>query len=544
MWINKKFFSEISDDFDFKNIKTKKELFNVNDKKSNKEKKILKIETKISEEKKNEEKSLILNEMKRIGIEKLPYSYSSLKQFIDSETMNIHYNKHYKGYVKKLNDALSKKSYGDVDLEKIIKNISRYNKTIRNNAGGAFNHALFWNMLSPTPKKLEGELKEKIEKTFGSVNEFKTKFEDAAKKRFGSGWAWLVLTKKGNLKIMSTPNQDNPLMNVIRNGGFPILGLDLWEHSYYLKYKNERDKYIKNFWEVVNWDFVSKMYEMKTNTNLIESIFSKMALNESSSQGCTMEQDKMIQSIFNKNEEVKWIYMKGVNKILKSVFTDNWYEKGEYSEGSMSGVYDLETEGRSILNKMNTNYSAFCILLVDINRVLTALNRPKIKISNVSPQEQIKQTFLFVKLIDEFKTRIFNKESETFRKIIAKLTKTNELGENIEILTVKRMKPVFGKENVKKIGEFGSNKDAIEGVDVEVVDKDGKLMTAQVKSFSRYSEKDGKIIIFDVPNVKKYKTDWICFTNKNKTLVFKNTNIEIINGNYTIDSENLLYELN
>lgn len=231
---------------------------------------ILKVENLIKEQAKEEEKKFVLLEMKRIGIEKLPYSYSALKPFIDSETMNIHYNKHYKGYVEKLNKALAKKDYGDIELDQIIRTINRFPKEIRNNAGGAFNHALFWKMLSPKPQKCQGELLDKITKRFGSYAQFKKKFETAAKSRFGSGWVWLVMTKSNNLKIVTTPNQDNPLMNVIRNGGFPILGLDLWEHAYYLKYQNKRDEYISNFWNVVNWDFVSGLYEMKNKTNLLD----------------------------------------------------------------------------------------------------------------------------------------------------------------------------------------------------------------------------------------------------------------------------------
>ncbi len=199
------------------------------------EERVLTINKELLKEEKNLSKNILLTEMKKIGIEKLPYSYSSLSKFIDSETMSIHYNKHYKGYVEKLNKALSKKDYGDLELEKIIKSISRFDKTIRNNAGGAFNHALFWKMLSPKPVKISSELSEKIDKNFGSFEKFKTQFEEVAKERFGSGWVWLVLTKRNTLKIMSTPNQDNPLMNIIDGGGYPILGLDLWEHAYYLK---------------------------------------------------------------------------------------------------------------------------------------------------------------------------------------------------------------------------------------------------------------------------------------------------------------------
>ena len=220
------------------------------------EQKIKELETVILGNHVLKEQRLLITEMKKIGIEKLPYSYSALKQFIDPETMEFHYNKHYKGYVDKLNDALSKKKYGDLELIQIIKTIDRFDKTIRNNAGGAFNHALFWNMLSPKPTKLKGELYQKIIKQYGSFPTFKKEFEKIAKERFGSGWVWLIITSKNTLKIMSTPNQDNPLMNVIEGGGFPILGLDLWEHAYYLKYRNKRDEYIVNFWKVVNWDFV------------------------------------------------------------------------------------------------------------------------------------------------------------------------------------------------------------------------------------------------------------------------------------------------
>jgi Fe-Mn family superoxide dismutase len=224
----------------------------------------------ISQDKKGYQDFLI-TEMKRIGIEKLPYSYSSLKNFIDSKTMDVHYNKHYKTYVKKLNDALSKKDYGDVELEEIVKSISKYNTTVRNNAGGAFNHAMFWKMLSPKKQKVEGEVIEKIKKDFGNINEFKKEFEETAKDRFGSGWVWLVLTKNNKLKIMSTPNQDNPLMNDIK-GGYPLLGLDVWEHAYYLKYQNKRDEYIKNFWDVVNWEFVNELYQLRTKKEVKESI--------------------------------------------------------------------------------------------------------------------------------------------------------------------------------------------------------------------------------------------------------------------------------
>jgi len=205
-----------------------------------------------------------INEMRTIGIDRLPYSYSAIRRFIDPETMKFHYQKHYKGYVKKLNSALRKKDYGDVELIDIVKQISRYNTTIKNNAGGAFNHALFWKMLSPTPQKPYGVVLKEIKKYFGTYSEFKKRFETVAKNRFGSGWVWLVITKSGRLKVMSTENQNNPLMNIYDKGGYPILGLDLWEHAFYLKYQNKKDSYIENFWDAINWKFVNELYTTYT----------------------------------------------------------------------------------------------------------------------------------------------------------------------------------------------------------------------------------------------------------------------------------------
>ena len=216
-------------------------------------------------------KENLLFEMKSIGIEKLPYSYSSLKRFIDSKTMDVHYNKHYKGYVSKLNKAIKDKD-GNMDLEDIIKSISKFDDKIRNNAGGAFNHALFWKMLSPKKQLPKGEILKKITQDFGNIKKMKDEFNQVAQDRFGSGWAWLYLAKDGKLKIMSTPNQDNPLMNIVKGGGYPLLGLDVWEHAYYLKYQNKRDEYIKKFWDVVNWEFVN---------DLLVSHTSKKKLNES-----------------------------------------------------------------------------------------------------------------------------------------------------------------------------------------------------------------------------------------------------------------------
>jgi Fe-Mn family superoxide dismutase len=207
------------------------------------------------------EEKKIKNVEGKVPVEGLGYKMDSLKKFIDPETMSYHYNKHYIGYVNKLNDLLSKSNRSFTDLESLIENISKYSKPVHDNAGGAYNHAIFWKMLSPQTQNANGLILKLIQKHFGGIKEFRKKFEQSAKERFGSGWVWLVLTERNTLKIMTTGNQDNPLMDTIEHGGYPLLGLDLWEHAYYLKYRNLKDKYIENFWRVVNWEYVNEQLE-------------------------------------------------------------------------------------------------------------------------------------------------------------------------------------------------------------------------------------------------------------------------------------------
>ena len=506
------------------------------------EKKIETIEEQITRNKTIRETKEIISEMKKIGIEKLPYSYSALRQFIDPETMKFHYTKHYIGYVDKLNQALSKKKYGDLDLEKIIKSISRYDKTIRNNAGGAFNHALFWNMLTPEKMELKGPLLEKIKKEFGSFIKFKKKFEEVAKDRFGSGWVWLVLTAKNTLKIMSTPNQDNPLMNVVEGGGFPLLGLDLWEHAYYLKYKNKRDEYIVNFWRVVNWDFVSKLYDMKIETKLLESQKMRQILTEGKSESCSRYDTELYRVLFNVNPKVKNTYRDGIDKILKEVYQDKYFDVGDNVE--LPGVYNLEKEGRSIINKLNTNYSTFCILVNDINKVLKKTNQaPTISFSEKTPQEQIKETERFVSLIDHYKYNIFNGESATFVNIMLTLEEKDKLGEKREQITAAILKRYFrDKANIKEVGKLGSKKDALKGIDLEIT-IDGKTHTAQVKPFYELIEKDNFYTLKNTANVKLYNTDWMVFQKGKNVLVF-NKKPKIVNGNFVFPKDSLIYNIN
>jgi Fe-Mn family superoxide dismutase len=503
--------------------------------------KIQQLELQILENHVTKEKELLITEMKKIGIEKLPYSYSALKQFIDPETMSFHYNKHYKGYVDKLNDALSKKKYGDLDLEKIIKTINRFDKTIRNNAGGAFNHALFWNMLTPEPKKLTGELYTKITKQWGTFTNFKKEFEKQSKDRFGSGWAWLILTSNNTLKIMSTPNQDNPLMNVIEGGGFPLLGLDLWEHAYYLKYRNKRDEYITNFWKVVNWEFVTKMYEMRVETKLTESTKMKQILSEGKSEMCSKSDNEFYRMLFNVNQDIKWTYMNGINKILKEVFNENYIEIPPNNQ--LPGIYDIEGPGRSVINKLNTNYTAFCILLKDLNQVIATIpNKKPIIFTDKTPAEQKKEVERFVNALGHFKYRIFDKQSSTFINLLRTLTEKNNAGDKREQITLSILKRFFGQNaKVELVGELGNKKDAIQGVDLEIF-KDGKLHTAQVKPFREMKKTESGIELEGTASVKLYKTDWMVFQRGKNVLVF-DKKPKIVGGNFVFPLDSLLYSI-
>ncbi|WP_439483126.1 superoxide dismutase [Cyclobacterium plantarum] len=190
----------------------------------------------------------------------LPYEKNALEPHIDAKTMEIHHGKHHNAYVTKLNDAVKGSDLASKSIEEIMKNISSASGAVRNNGGGHYNHSLFWTVLSPNGGGApSGELAAAIDKKFGSFDKFKEEFSNAAATRFGSGWAWLSLSN-GELQVSSTPNQDNPLMDIAETKGTPILGLDVWEHAYYLNYQNRRPDYIAAFWNVVNWDEVAKKY--------------------------------------------------------------------------------------------------------------------------------------------------------------------------------------------------------------------------------------------------------------------------------------------
>jgi Fe-Mn family superoxide dismutase len=199
--------------------------------------------------------------------EPLPYDYKALEPHIDAMTMEIHYTKHAATYAKNLNEAADAEGIDKTKpLEDIFASISKKSAKLRNNAGGHYNHELFWkSMRAPVSgNKPSGNLLAAIESKFKSFDSFKTAFADEGKNRFGSGWAWLILMDKKQLILASTPNQDNPLMDVAGTKGLPLLGLDVWEHAYYLKYQNKRPDYIENWWNLVNWDFIGQRYDSAT----------------------------------------------------------------------------------------------------------------------------------------------------------------------------------------------------------------------------------------------------------------------------------------
>ncbi|MGB5171703.1 superoxide dismutase [Eudoraea sp.] len=192
---------------------------------------------------------------------KLPYAYDALEPYIDARTMEIHHTKHHNGYTTKLNGAIAGTELENSSIKDILSNLDMSNGAVRNNGGGYYNHSLFWEIMSPNGGgKPEGELAQAIDNAYGSFDEFKSKFSAAAGTRFGSGWAWLCVHPGGKVDVCSTPNQDNPIMPGVECGGTPILGLDVWEHAYYLNYQNRRPDYIEAFFNVINWSKVSELY--------------------------------------------------------------------------------------------------------------------------------------------------------------------------------------------------------------------------------------------------------------------------------------------
>lgn len=191
----------------------------------------------------------------------LPYAYEALEPAIDARTMELHYSKHYKGYFDKFTAAVKDTEAASIPMEDIFAKITKYDTAVRNNGGGYYNHWLFWENMTPEKTMISEKLEKTITENFGSFDKFKEEFGTAAKSHFGSGWAWLAVAPDGRLFVTTTANQDNPLMNDAPKQGKPLLALDVWEHAYYLKYQNRRPEYVDQFWNIVNWEEVSRRYD-------------------------------------------------------------------------------------------------------------------------------------------------------------------------------------------------------------------------------------------------------------------------------------------
>ncbi len=200
----------------------------------------------------------IFSTAQEFALPKLTYSFTSLEPVIDSVTMRVHYTKHHQGYVTNLNNAL--KNQQQKSLDSILMSVSKYPTAVRNNAGGHFNHSLFWECLTPGGKELKGELFQEITKTYGSLDSLQKLMTAQGTTLFGSGWVWLIVNKDNKLQVITSINQDNPIMDLAPIQGTPILGIDVWEHAYYLKYQNKRADYLKNIWKIINWELVSTKY--------------------------------------------------------------------------------------------------------------------------------------------------------------------------------------------------------------------------------------------------------------------------------------------
>jgi hypothetical protein len=268
-----------------------------------------------------------------------------------------------------------------------------------------------------------------------------------------------------------------------------------------------------------------------------------LVLSESKAEKCSSSKVEEIRQVFNTNPRVKEVFKNSINNILREVFPNNYYAKGKYGEGEMSGIYDLEQEGRSVINKLNTNYSCFCVLLRDVNKVLLFQKQQPISFQNSDLFEQLNQVKRFVNVIDEYKDRIFNPESSTFQSLMMVLGQTHAWGQKREDTTVEILKKQFGKDNVNAVGKLGSSEDMIGGIDCEII-VDGERKTAQIKPFTNTKTEDGNTIIMGSANVKRYNTDWLIFAKNNKEiLIFNNKNGKIWGGNFVFPEENLIYTL-
>lgn len=202
----------------------------------------------------------------------LPYSYDALEPHIDARTMEIHHTRHHRGYVNNLNSAVQGTSHAELDLNELMLQVSRFGDAVRNNGGGHYNHNLFWEILSPKPQAPSEKMLRLITANFSGMDELKTALRQAGLNQFGSGWAWLIVTPEMQLAVTSTPNQDNPLMDIVKERGLPILGIDVWEHAYYLHYQNRRGDYLDAIWKVIDWGVIEKKYDEALKSPVLGTI--------------------------------------------------------------------------------------------------------------------------------------------------------------------------------------------------------------------------------------------------------------------------------
>ena len=258
---------------------------------------------------------------------------------------------------------------------------------------------------------------------------------------------------------------------------------------------------------------------------------------------CNPQQTEEIRLLFNNNPTVKNLFKNSINQILKEVFHEYYYDKDKYSPGEMSGIYDLEMSGRSVINKLNTNYSAFSVLLRDVNKVKQSLKQPYLSFNSSKQHEQVDEVKRLIQFIYEHKNRIFHTNSATFQSIMMVLGQTHAWGQKREDNTTLILKKQFGDKNVTQVGKLGSSDDMIGGIDCEI-NLDGDVKTAQIKPFTHIKTEDGLTYVMGTANVKKYNTKWLIFSKNNKEiLVFENDNSKIINGNFVFPEEKLIYTL-
>lgn len=258
---------------------------------------------------------------------------------------------------------------------------------------------------------------------------------------------------------------------------------------------------------------------------------------------CTPKEVEECRLLFNNNPTVKNLFKDNINKVLKEVFHEHYKNKNEYSPGESYGIYDFEMTGRSVINKLNTNYSAFCVLLRDVNRVLKSMGQPIIYFSGLSQQQQISQVYKLNQFIYDHKNRIFQTHTATFQTIMSVLGQTHAWGQKREDNTIVLLKKQFGENNVKPIGKLGSTQDMVGGIDTIITINESEV-TAQIKPFTHLISEQNLTFVMGAGNVKKYKTDWLIFSKNDKEiLVFDNKNSKIVDGNFVFNKENLIYTL-